>query len=124
MKLVSVIQLLAFLVLPAQASLFGKYPSKTQARSACWEWMGAGGYFEVEEEKIKSWYFYYPDGSQGYKSKKTGEYEWRKINRRGCKHESDTNQYLGSETNIKKNKKVSRDFENLGKWQIKKHFYY
>ena len=134
MKLVSVIQLLAFLVLPAQASLFGKYPSQMEARQACREWANAGGKYEAEieiiEEVTTNPYNVPPVPYHLYQKslitefRRTGEYEWKQRDRRYCKHETSTKQYLGSEKNIRKNKQEFRDSKNKFKWQVKKHFYY
>tara|TARA_Y100001968_G_C19097412_1_gene590834 strand:+ start:281 stop:580 length:300 start_codon:yes stop_codon:yes gene_type:complete len=81
------------------------FPSRQQARDSCEQWAEKGGSYQ--------WF------------NKTPVYEprepyWESRDRRECTDEQITNQFLGIEALIKREKKV----KVVPKYQVKKHFRY
>ena len=83
--------LLAALALPTavEANLFGKYGSRSEARSACWNWESSEFRFQWENQMGK-----HDDSS------------------RSCYWEEETRQYLGFEFQKVKRGKVHQGYPN------------
>ncbi len=85
------IPLLAALALPTtvEANWFGKYGSRSEARSACWNWQSGGFRFQWQNQIGK-----HDDSS------------------RSCYYEEETKQYLGFEKQNVKRGKVHQGYPN------------
>tara|TARA_R100001443_G_scaffold77697_1_gene84893 strand:- start:636 stop:965 length:330 start_codon:yes stop_codon:yes gene_type:complete len=107
MKRFLLIALSTGLLLPNSAEAFwGKYPSKNQAFQACLKWERAGGTYQNWEDLAA----YNVPAQYGYKT----------TNRRICRLENETNQFLGFEKRIRRGGKAPKN-RNLDS-EVKKNF--
>ena len=102
----------------------GKYGSRAEAEIACRDWANKGGYY------IEAWQT--PNDTreitwQDSTGKEKSGWEWiqgekktKKIGRRRCQPENETNQLLGLESSFNKDQVVERPKQS--EYNVRKHF--